>query len=275
MTTNKKPIKPKARPVVFSLVTIAFIVSLSLSSPIFLAKSQIADASSLFDTPSIESKPQFRIDIVYAYVGPRRAHFTMPNPIEDSPVSMLNALSLHPSIVYFNVTPTSDSETMSCDAKIEVYIVTIFSDKGSVENFTYFEGKNCRPSFSNPTALAALSSHINKLVGSSNTLGLRGFFDFNRTVGQPIIGDRVGSFGIYTSRPSRLGLWQAGQPNAIYVYVRRVGWVMLKDGTVSTTLANDDSMLQVELSKSGNGFMYNTIVPQDKVQQMDPWHPPI
>jgi hypothetical protein len=85
-------------------------------------------------------KPQFDVEVVYAYVDPRKDHFTCQNPLPDKTAgTTLNAVSLYPSIVYFNFTLVSSAEIESCDAKIEVYLIQITANTGATENYTFSE----------------------------------------------------------------------------------------------------------------------------------------
>jgi hypothetical protein len=87
--------------------------------------------------------------------------------------------------------------------------------------------------------------------------------------------------GVYTggsfssSGGSNLGLWSAGQPDAIFLSVRRLGWISVNGNSTSTTLASAENIVQVQLEKFGDGFLYNKIVPEDKLSQIDPLNPPI
>lgn len=242
------------------------------TQPIF-AKPQVV-VSAQTTSQQTASKSQFDVHVAYAYVGPRKDHFTCQNPLQDKiPIATLNAVSLYPSIVYFNFTHVSSAETESCDAKMEVYLIQLTANTGATENYTYTEATNYNPTFSD---LDTLSSHVNDFAEARSTNGLGGCFVFNWTANTSNLVGRIGSYGSYTSNPSGLGLWSAGEPNTITVSVRRIGLITMKGTAVSTSLvANSESTVQVQLEKFGDGFLYNNIVSQDKLSQIDLYNPPI
>jgi len=237
------------------LISALVIVSLSLSSITSLS----AQANQLQ-----ASKPQFNLDATYAYVG-QGPNETCTN----SKAILLSAVSQYPSVVYFNITRPSNSETVSYDAILEVFNVKITSDKGPAENFAFFTGTNYNPSFSE-AELMTLTVGIYDLFDVNTVDGVTGHFRFNWTAGESILSKKVGSFGTYdNSYRNRLGLWSAGEPNMISVTFHRVGYVTITNGAISvqpdTISANNKT--QVQLQKHSDGFLNNKIIPTDKLLQ--------
>jgi hypothetical protein len=216
------------------------------------------------------SKPQFDVEVAYAYVGPgdssSHSHFGTP----------MYPVTLYPSVIYFNFTHVSSAETESCDAKIEVYLIRISSDKGPTENYTFSEGTNYNPSF-DPHMLTStnIDPLIETMIDTRTTSGGGDEFSFNLTTNKSFLGGSIGSYGSYGSGTSGFGLWSAGQPDAIFVSVRRLGWITLNGTSTFATFASAEDIVQVQLEKFGDGFLYNKIVPEDKLSQIDPFHPPI
>lgn len=97
--------------------------------------------------------PMFDINVVYAYAGPgnssSHSHFGMT----------VYPQTLYPSTVYLNFTRVSNVETESCDAKFEVYLIQISSDKGSTETYAYSEGTNYNPSLATIPDRTLRSTH--------------------------------------------------------------------------------------------------------------------
>lgn len=218
-------------------------------------------------TQSSEAKPQFNVDVVYAYVG--KGPSEAPHSHFDG--VLMYPTSLYPSVVYFNFTRVSNAESESCDTKFEVYLIRISSDKGSAENYVYSEGTNYNPSLDmipNPS--------LDTLIDTGPTSEIRagGGFVFNWTTNTSSLGS-IGSYGSYGSGESGLGLWSAGEPNTISISVRRLGWITFNGTSTVTTLASAEEIVQVQLEKFGDGFLYNKIVPEDKLSQMDLFRPPI
>lgn len=262
----------------FSLVSSASLVSQPTASitptelqAIMPVQTSQTSSLSVQPTQLPKSKPQFNIDVAYVFVG---------KGLSEAPHSHFDGVlhypkSQYPSAVYFNVTRASSAETESCDALIEVYLIQIISDKGPIENYTYFEGTNYNPSFSDSNALTSLTARINDLIDPGTTSGVRGHFRFNWTYNVSVLGGEVGSLGSYSSRPSGLGLWSAGKPNTISVTVRRIGCLTLNGSSTSirADAASANDVVQVQLQKFGDGFLYNKIVPADKLLQIDLFQP--
>jgi hypothetical protein len=214
----------------------------------------------------------FNVSVMYAYAGPTNIT-TSANPIQDFPIKTLNAASLYPSIIYLNFTFVSGAGSESCDAKFEAYLIQFQTDTGLNESYAYYEGTNFSPSLGtgampNPT--------FNDLIdmGPESGIGTGAGFVFNLTPNESVWG-RVSSSGSFQSGPSGLGLWSAGQPNTISVSVRRLGWLTYTGNSAQTTFAADDVIAQVQLERFGNGFLYNTVVPEDSLSQIDFFSPPI
>jgi hypothetical protein len=242
------------------LIVALVLVSLSLSS----LTSPSAQA-----TQSLEAKPQFNLDVAYAFVGqgPPNATYT------DSNGHLMSPESKYPSAVYFNVTRSTNAENVSCDALIEVYIVKISSDKGTAENYAYFEGTNYKPSFSDDE-LTTLTPSIYDLIALSTVDGVSGHFCFNWTASESILSHKVGSFGSYSNYKSELGLWSAGQPNTISVTFHKIGYVTMTNGAISVIRSTiSANITQVQLQKYGDDFLNNKIVPTDKLSHTNLFQP--
>lgn len=217
------------------------------------------------------AKPQFNVKVAYVYVSKRKDCFTEPNPLQNQTgIFTLNAKSLYPTMIYLNFSKIPNAEIASCDAVMEVYQIQIASDKGASEIYTYVEGTNYNPAFTN---LTQLSTRVSDFPQTDNTT-LRGSFIFNETIGKTYMGGRTGSYGSYTSDPSSLGLWSTGQPTAVTVSVRRIGWITT-NGSLTSTIASPSFELvaHAQLEMFGDSFLFNGIVPQNQMAQIDPYNP--
>jgi len=235
---------------------------------VILCQSSIGSISA--STPNfLEAEQQFSLDAKYAYVGRGTPNAT----ITDSKGNLLSPISQYPSVVYFNVTrPTV--EKVVCDAILEVYNVTIASDKGPAEIFVFFAGTNSNPSFSDEE-LDTLTEAIYDLFDVNTVDGVSGIFCANWTDDESILSAKVGSYGTYTNYKNGLGLWSEGQPNAISVTFHRIGFVTMTNGVISvqpdTISANNKT--QVQLQGYDNGFLKNEIVPMDELSQRNRFQP--
>ena len=220
----------------------------------------------------------FNVQIDYAYVGQRTQLITIPNTLHiQSSDLTLNAASLYPSLICFNATKISNTPVSACDAQIEVYQIQVTSNTGAEESYIYTIGTNVNSAISNSSQLATLRPDIDDLQNSQNANRIEGYFIHNSTIGNSVPGTRIGSLGKYQSNPSSLGLWSTGQPSAITISIHRLGYVLLNGPSVSVIYSDSQSapVTKVQLDRLGNGFLYNTILSQDQLQQMDFFNPPI
>jgi len=237
------------------------------------AKSAIASFSEQHGQ-LVNSEPQFDVQFAYVYVGPRKDHFTCQNPFQNRiSISTLNAVSLYPVVIYFNFTRVSNSKVESCDARMDVYIVQLSANTGITESYLFLKGTNFDPAFSN---LDLLSAHISDFDEVNTVCGFSGGFTYNWTENTSILGDRVGSYGLYTSGESNRGLWNAATPCAITVSVRRIGSIQSDGESVFTTLDETaGNPVHTCLERFDDGFIYNTIVARGELLGINLYDPPI
>jgi len=109
-----------------------------------------------------------------------------------------------------------------------------------------------------------------------NGISVQNHFNTSLVTGAPYVGSSVSDFGWGQSGPSGLGIWNKGQPSTVTLAVYRLGWVALNGQSISVTFANPNEIaVEVQLSKFGNGFLYNTILSPDRLSQIDLFNPPI
>jgi len=259
--SRAKTFKSRTSIISILLITALVIVSLGLSS---------IGSLSAKAPPVIELEPQqFNLDAAYAYVG----QGTQNDTFTDSRGILLSPISQYPSAVYFNITrPTV--ENVACDAILEVYNVTIASDKGPSENFVFFAGTNYNPSFSD-AEYNTLTEGIYDLFDLSTVDGVTGNFRFNWTADESVLSAKVGSYGTYTNYKNDLGLWSAGKPNTISVTIHRIGYVTMTNGAISVQPDTEsvNNKTQVQLQEYDDGFLKNEIVPTDQLAQKNRFQP--
>jgi hypothetical protein len=266
----------KHRSMVVSVLIAAAIVvcsiSLVSSAPILDTPTQNVQSLIEYTVQSLSAKNQFDCDVVYAYLGkggsePTHSEFGKP----------MYPTSQYPSIIYFNITHTSNTAIESSDIQQEVYLLQISTDKGLSENYTYVEGTNYKIANADSKLLTSMTSHVSDLVDINTIEGRGGHFRFNWTTGVSIKGGFVGSLGTYTSQPSRSGLWSNGTPDSISITVRRIGWIVANGSSILTfaNTARDENIIQIQLQRFGEGFLYDKIVTMEQMQQIDPFKPPI
>ncbi|MCW4044627.1 MAG: hypothetical protein NWE94_03815 [Candidatus Bathyarchaeota archaeon] len=215
----------------------------------------------------LEYKPQFNVDVAYAFVGKGSSE----EPHSHFGWDINYPESQYPSAVYLNVTRASNAETKLYDALLEVFLIELISDKGPVESYAYFEGTNFTPSFSD-AALASLTAHIYDLIDLNAVSGVSGHFRFNWTDSTSVLSRHVGSLGAYSNKPSGLGLWRSGEPGMVSVNIRRIGCVTMNGSSISSRVNVASANVALKLEKIGDGFLYNKMVPTDKLLQTDLFH---
>jgi hypothetical protein len=59
----------------------------------------------------------------------------------------------------------------------------------------------------------------------------------------------------------------------ISISVIRLGWITVDGNSTQTNLLHNETITHVELSKYQNGFLYNTLLPQEQLPQIDLFSP--
>jgi hypothetical protein len=85
--------------------------------------------------------------------------------------------------------------------------------------------------------------------------------------------------GMLTSTDT-LALWGNGTPKTITLTLRREGWWTSEADPLATVSTVSDPAVekvlsQVQLEAFGDGFLYNKILPETTLAEMDPFNPPI
>jgi hypothetical protein len=138
-------------------------------------------------------------------------------------------------------------------------------------NGIWREGTNYNHKFSDFNKVQSAATHVDDLIDRRTLTGQGGHFKFNWTTATSVVGGCIGSIARYTSNPSKLGLWSAGQPDTVTVNIRILGWITINGDSISTTTnaANTNNILEIQLQKFENGFLYNVLVPTDQLSQID------
>jgi hypothetical protein len=233
---------------------IAVLLGVIMALPLIYTSTVIAPeprASNLFD-----------VSIAYAFIEHKNE-----TVIElDSTTQVRHAIT---STIGLNFTRYSEQVDL-CDEKIEVYLIEVYSDKGHIENTLKYEGIAF-----NKSALG----HANDVFSDfpSNP-----FFD--RLIGGgggsttywPVGESRVcfsGGESASTGEPS----WTDSLRYADVVYLRvsRLGWSILT-GNYSefVVLPEPEVVAEVQLNKYKNGFLYNNLITEEELLQLDnPMYP--
>jgi hypothetical protein len=218
---------------------IALLIGIASISPLMFLMSAKAEAT---------SKPWFNIDVPYAYLttnSSKNPNFHLGE----------NASGFWHSIL-LNITVTPDAWNDLVYARFEYFQIQFYSDAGSILNETYFVGGN-RTSSANPLSLDWFETFISLSINISS----------------------IGTIVQYSnSGDSRMGMMDGGwlpqnvsdirSANALYVDVSRMSYVTFGSNSTVIELANNEVIQHIELKKLGDGFLYNTLLPEDQLSQI-------
>jgi hypothetical protein len=193
----------------------------------------------------------YNAELTYVYVGPTNStgegHDHFGFGVQTYPSTY------YPATAVFNLTYLGNPENEPWDEKFEGYLVNFTADTGTKEVYLGWFGTNY-----NPSSSYLPSPFPGSPTGPAQSVSAR----FNLEVNQLIQGQTP--MGVsYGSSNGTLGLWRNGTPNTITVTIQRAGWVTV-NGTLTTTITNparDVVIQQVQLEKSGNGFIFGSRPP--------------
>ena len=218
-------------------------------------------------------KTQFQVHIAYAYVGP--APSSVNTYSEKTTNATMRLASEYPSVVRLNITSIPDVQIVGCDAVVEVYGVKIATNTGLAEYHAYFVGTNYNPSFSNASQ-STLIQYVIDLVNVSLYSNIVGNFKVDWTSNTSLLTNPIGSITKYTSASSSaLGLFSAGEPNAVSVTVYRIGYITITNGSVTVfeDPSNSTPKDTVQLSNYESGFLHNDLIPSAQLPQANLFQP--
>lgn len=244
--------------VIAVVLTSTFVASASAIIAIFLQTPSSPSTST--PTPSAYPQPVetatnsvsnlYNAELTYVYVGPTNStgegHDHFGFGVETYPSTY------YPVTIVFNLTYLGNPENEPYDEKFEGYLVKLSADTGATASYIGWFGTNFNRSYSN---LPGGGFTGGSPSGPAQSVSFR----FNLAVNQSFLG-QISDGGSYGSSPGSLGLWSSGAPNTITVTVQRAGWVTV-NGEITSTLtnpANDVVLQQVQLEKSGNGFLFGS-----------------
>jgi len=215
---------------------VASVLAILLSAAVF----SLFYLNLLSNQPTAPSKlpelwSHFEFDVLYAYV-----HSYVSGGV--------HGLS---DYLVFNITFISDAETDSSDTIVDTYLVEICSGEEVIGRGAF--------------------------GFASNDLSLRELLGI--TVGLPAkhSGAHPTSYGTWIAnksyfRKNSVPIFNSTDTGIISVRIQRIDWL-----STTSTSTNSHSLTlvkQVQLEKFGNGFIYNTLVPEDQLSQIDLFNPP-
>jgi hypothetical protein len=216
-------------------------------------------------------KPWFNLDMPYAYV---KANFTLNFEGQDV-YNYYRALVLN-----FTLNPEATNEIS--DARLEYYELQFYTDKEQLGNVSYFVGINRTNSFT----FDKESFHFMRDNWfDSNTTGGGMFYSYWNASSPPdlsIIFGGVSSYICPTGQETGDNLRCNEAPRmvsalreaeTVFINVRKTGLVTFNGNSTLVTLSDNSLFQHLELTKYGDGFLYNALFPEDQLSQVDLLNP--
>lgn len=207
-----------------------------------------------------EDTPWFNLKIPYAYYSA-----SIQTGI-DGNVDGIGAI--HDLISYytrysigFRWTTNRDAVNTLAEARLEYYQLQIYSDQGQIENMTTAIGVNSTNYVAPDSFHFERKGWFNTTVtnGASfvmNSGGLFGFFSPEINTGLSSSDGTSGALANTTLPEKFLNLQNA---HTVYIDVYRLGYVTFNDNSTVVTLANDEIVQHIELTKNGDHFIYGNV----------------
>ena len=258
---------------------LALIIGVSSVLPLMFLMSATAKADA-------SSEPWFSIDIPYAYVMTSNESLIYT---DSEMVNMFNETEMvsEQHLIALNLTLDVNTTNEDADARIEYYQIDISSDKGHIDTLYWYVGTKINSSFSIENFHFMLDEWFdtNWFDADSEGSGLDvegvtvnidgggggvGFMRPNWSAGLSIIwpdwGHRSGTIGSTHASQVVSAIRKA---EILYITILRIGWVTFSGNSTEVTLANNEIVDQTQLEKFGDGFLYNTLVPEDGLSTID------
>ena len=213
--------------------------------------------------PDTDVSELFGADVVYAYIERRNtsiaadANYLRPSTNPNGTIEIQTIQR----VIGINFTRLSE-EVITCDAKYEVYLIKVYSDKGFIGNLQRFEG------FYSPDITDNIGPvDVNEFFGDRPPSGGGSAYS-NWDVGESRLGCSGGGGTNWVST--------FGEPETIFISVNRLGWITIKgNSTEAVVLEEPEVVAEVQLEKFGDGFLYNNLIPEDELSEFDPDFDPL
>ena len=237
---------------------VALLLGVFLAAPLLYTNIVMAPAA---DGP----EPLLGVEVTYAYIEQINGNYMLNGtflPDSQNPNETIKpGIPVVNYFVAFNFTRLSE-KVDPCDAKFMVYLIKFYSDKGFIGNLGMWEG----------------------IIYNSDLVGeppLRFYFDYLDEFfgGHPL----SGGGSIHTKwdvGKSRMcasgGLWHSTfeEPESIFVNVNLLGWIAITGNSTDTVILGEPEVVaEAQMEKFGDGFLYNTLIPEDELSDFDTLNP--
>jgi len=227
------------------------------------------------------------VELTYAYIEQITGTYVPYGgflPDSENPNATEPRLPRTNYFVAFNLTRLSE-DVDPCDAKFMVYLIKFYSDKGFIGNLAQIEG------------IIYNLDRVRMRQSENETAGSLYPFETDADIiyygdhlwdiykNDELFGDHQpfqagGSFGKWNVGESRTGgssgFWDSSfeEPESIFASVNLLGWIALRGNSTDTVILEEPEVVaEVQLEKFGDGFLYNTLIPEDELSGLDPLNP--
>jgi hypothetical protein len=216
-----------------------------------------------------DDTPWFNVDVPYASWIATSKENTNGYLDGIGPIyGLISYNSTYSIALNFSVNP--DALDILDNARVEYYQLQVYSDKGQIDNMTTYFGANCKDIAIDPTSFYfARENWFNTTTSGGGT--------FITKFNGPMTDCLANGSGFmwqsgYSSRQSFANttlpekFLNIQNANKLYIDVRRLGFVTFDGNSTIVTLASNEVIQHVELTKSGDQFIYGTL-PQSQLTQ--------
>ena len=191
-------------------------------------------------------QPQFSFDLPYAYV---RDFWNTTTQTNDT-YGWVFALA-------FKTSPNFNVADLDSKVIYETYRAELSSEKGSIGNITLstFATPNTNP----PINFTLYLDQWYNFTETKDSNGRTGW-------------DNGTSIGFKNGFGENWDL-NLGTPETLTITVYRDSWIIRNGNFTEIHKANPEAIQQIQLQKYGNVFLYNTAIPQDELDKINPLFP--
>ncbi|MFB3889056.1 MAG: hypothetical protein ACE14S_06155 [Candidatus Bathyarchaeia archaeon] len=240
---------------------IAIMIGVASIAPLLFLMSGTAKAET---TP----KPWFNVDVPYAYIeagdGSLMSSFDFPG--STMPRVNESDMDYERSMIFLNISMNTDLKS-ELDDRSEYYLIEVDSDKGPIENVTQCFGTY--GIYFQPSDYAPDGFHFNRdnwFDSNTTTQGL--WLLHNYTYTSMLWPEGHSGWGTKGHSSTSRTAAAIKEADTIYITVRRLGWVTFS-GNLTVVTRSYETLARIQLDRYGNGFLYNAIIPMDKLSEID------
>lgn len=244
--------------IAFSIL--ALLVGVSSILPLFFLMSTTAKAET---TP----QPWFNIKIPYAYWvtsdGKLNNTISHGGNIEIDEERLVS----EQHTIILNLTLDINTENNPAEARSEYYQIQLRSEKELIKTLFFFVGTRQNSSLISDNFHFMREDWFDTDIFSS---GGGGLIIKDWTKGLSMLWPESGSgTGTIDSSSTAKVVSAIREAETLYISLHRVGGVTFAGNSTIVTWANNEVVEQIQLEKFGDGFLYNNLVPEDELSQVD------